>query len=248
MILPKNGNATVEPRSWLIYRTPARNWRGRVDCGVPATKLLGTKVFVGQCPPLVAKCGIAATGTRASNDGTRELTDWNLTTARTLIRPAITADAAALHRSRGEMPFDPQTRSVADTTALIAAMDDRPAPDAAGWQQFAVIARENGDFLGDIGVNFDTPRNDQAEIGFAFAGPARGHGLAAEAVGAMVDQLFASGRHRLIAQTDVRNTAAQRLLETLGFRREALHLESWQEAGQWFDELVYARLARERPR
>ena len=245
MILPKNSNATVEPWSWLIYRTPARNWRGRVDYRVLATKLLGTKVFVGQCPPLVAKCGIAATGTRASNDGTRELTDWNLTTARTLIRPAITADAAALHRSRGEMPFDPQTRSVADTLGLIAAMDRRPAPDAAGWQQFAVLARDDGRFLGDIGVNFDTPRNEQAEIGFAFAVAARAQGFASEAVGAMVDRLFASGRHRLIAQTDGRNMAAQRLLQALHFRREAVHLASWKEAGQWFDEFVYARLSHE---
>ena len=245
MILPKNGNATVEPRSWLIYRTPARNWRGRVDCRVPATKLLGTKVFVGQCPPLVAKCGIAATGTRASNDGTRELTDWNLTTARTLIRPAITADAAALHRSRGEMPFDPQTRSVADTLGLIAAMDRRPAPDAAGWQQFAVLARDDGRFLGDIGVNFDTPRNEQAEIGFAFAPAARGKGYAVEAVGAMVEVLFARGRHRLIAQTDMRNAATQKLLEKLRFRREAVHLQSWAEDGKWYDEVAYARLASE---
>ena len=143
------------------------------------------------------------------------------------------------------MPFDPQTRSLADTLALIAAMDRRAAPDAAGWQQFAVLARDDGRFLGDIGVNFDTPRNEQAEIGFAFAAPARGQGFATEAVGAMVDRLFASGRHRLIAQTDGRNTAAQRLLQALHFRREAVHLASWKEAGQWFDEFAYARLSHE---
>lgn len=173
------------------------------------------------------------------------LTDWNLTTQRTLIRPAVPGDAAALHHSRGEMPFDPQTRSIADTIGLIEAMARRTAPDDAGWQQFAVIARDDNGFLGDIGVNFDTPRNDQAEIGFAFAAPARGQGLAAEAVGAMVEQLFASGRHRLIAQTDARNTPAQRLLQGLHFRREAVHLASWEEAGHWFDEFVYARLSRE---
>jgi aminoglycoside 6'-N-acetyltransferase len=177
--------------------------------------------------------------------GSRNVADWNLMTRRTLIRPATTCDAAALHRSRGEMPFDPQTRSAADTLELIVAMDRRDAPDAAGWQQFSVLARADGRFLGDIGVNFDTPRNAQAEIGFAFAAAARGHGFASEAVGTMVEHLFATGRHRLIAQTDARNTAAQRLLQALRFRREAVHLESWQEAGQWFDEFAYARLASE---
>jgi len=171
--------------------------------------------------------------------------DWIITTPRTLVRAAAAGDAAALHASRGQMPFDRQTRTLAQTRRLIAAMDRRPARDAAGWQQFAVLEPGTGRFLGDIGVNFDTPRNRQAEIGFAFAPAARGQGLATEAVGAMVERLFARGRHRLIAQTDMRNLAAQRLLERLRFRREAVHLQSWDEDGRWFDEIGYARLASE---
>ena len=168
-----------------------------------------------------------------------------VTTTRTLVRPAVIADAGALHASRGQMPFDRQTRTLEETRKLIAGMDKRPVFDAAGWQQFAVLARDDGRYLGDIGVNFDTPRNRQAEIGFAFAPEARGQGFATEAVGAMVDRLFARGRHRLIAQTDMRNTATQRLLERLRFRREAMHLQSWEEDGRWFDEVGYARLAGE---
>lgn len=174
-----------------------------------------------------------------------KVNEWQIITERTWVRPATVGDAAAIHASRGQMPYDPQTRSLADTAALIAGMDQRPAPDAAGWQQFSVLGRSDDRFLGDIGVNFDTPRNKQAEIGFAFAPDARGRGLASEAVAAMVDKLFASGRHRLIAQTDMRNLPAQRLLERLRFRREAVHLQSWEEQGQWFDEIAYARLASE---
>ena len=170
------------------------------------------------------------------------MNDWQLHTERTLVRPAVLADAAAMHASRGQMPFDPQTRTPEDTLALIAGMARRPAPDAAGWQQFAVLARADGRFLGDIGVNFDTPRNRQAEIGFAFSPVARGQGLAFEAVSAIVAQLFAAGRHRLIAQTDMRNLPTQRLLERLRFRREAIHLQSWEEQGVWYDEIAYARL------
>ena len=173
------------------------------------------------------------------------MNEWQIITERTLVRPAVAADAAAMHASRGQMPYDPQTRNLADTGALIAAMGRRPAPDAAGWQQFAVLMRSDERFLGDIGVNFDTPRNRQAEIGFAFAPEARGQGLAGEAVAAMVARLFASGRHRLIAQTDMRNLSTQRLLERLRFRREAVHLQSWEEHGHWYDEIAYARLASE---
>lgn len=168
---------------------------------------------------------------------------WDFTTPRTRVRPALVGDAEALHVSRGQMPYDPQKRTLAQTRRLIVAMDRRPVRDAAGWQQFSVLDRLSGQFLGDIGVNFDTPRNRQAEIGFAFAPAAREQGYAGEAVGGMVDLLFARGRHRLIAQTDRRNLAAQRLLERLRFRLEAVTLQSWEEDGQWFDEVAYARLA-----
>jgi RimJ/RimL family protein N-acetyltransferase len=171
--------------------------------------------------------------------------EWDFVTPRTRVRPAVVGDAEALHASRGQMPYDPQKRTLAQTRRLIAAMDRRPVRDAAGWQQFAVLDRASGAFLGDIGVNFDTPRNRQAEIGFAFAPAARGQGFAGEAVGTMVDFLFTRGRHRLIAQTDRRNLAAQRLLERLRFRLEAVTLQSWEEDGQWFDEVAYARLASE---
>jgi [ribosomal protein S5]-alanine N-acetyltransferase len=174
-----------------------------------------------------------------------EAAGWTIRTPRTLVRPAVMGDVAALHASRGQMPFDPQTRTLAQTRRLVAAMDRRVARDAAGWQQFAVVDADSEAFLGDIGVNFDTPRNQQAEIGFAFAPAARRHGYATEAVGAMVEQLFARGRHRLIAQTDMRNIAAQKLLERLRFRREAVHLQSWAENGIWYDEVGYARLASE---
>jgi [ribosomal protein S5]-alanine N-acetyltransferase len=171
--------------------------------------------------------------------------DWVIRTPRTLVRPAVLADVEALHASRGQMPFDPQTRTLAETRRLIRAMERRVVTDQAGWQQFAVIDCSNDGYLGDIGVNFDTPRNRQAEIGFAFAPEARQRGLATEAVGALVDLLFARGRHRLIALTDMRNVATQRLLEKLRFRREAVHLQSWAEGDRWFDEVAYARLASE---
>lgn len=171
--------------------------------------------------------------------------DWRFDTLRTHIRPSLAGDAAALHASRGQMPYDPQTRSLADTQKLIADMAQRPTPEAPGWQQFTVLAADDGRFLGDIGVNFDIPRPRQAEIGFAFAPASRGQGFAQESVGALVAALFARGRHRLIAQTDGRNLAAQRLLERLRFRREGLHIKSWEEDGQWFDEVAYARLADE---
>ena len=136
-----------------------------------------------------------------------EIVDWHIETVRTLVRPAVVGDVADLHASRGQMPFDPQKRTLAQTRRLIASMDKRPVR--------------------------------------AVAPSARGHGYAAEAVGALVDYLFARGRHRLIALTDMRNVPTHRLLEKLRFRREGVYLQSWAEDGKWYDEVGYARLAGE---
>jgi RimJ/RimL family protein N-acetyltransferase len=166
-------------------------------------------------------------------------------TPRLLVRPMAVADADAYHRVRGMMPFDPQERSLDESRALVAGMVTRQEADAEGWQQFAILRREDGAYVGDIGVNFDTPRAQQAEMGFAVDEALRGQGLAAEAAGAVLAQLFASGRHRVTALTDIRNIPTQRLLERLGFRREAHFKSSWWHQGAWHDEVAYGLLASE---
>ena len=167
---------------------------------------------------------------------------WHFSTARLRIRPLLPADAADWHDVRAAAPFDPLTRTPAQTRELAEVMQRRPAIDADGWQQFA-ITDPLGQFLGDIGVRFSAPRLAQAEIGFAVRPDIQGRGIASEAVPAMVAQLFAQGRRRVAAVTDVRNRAAQRVLERCWFRLEGRFVESWRDGDQWFDELGYARLA-----
>lgn len=171
--------------------------------------------------------------------------NWVLQTERLIVRPVSVADADSYHRVRGMMPFDPQNRSLDESRALVAAMVTRSSVDAEGWGQFAIIERSSGAFIGDLGVNFDTPRARQAEFGFALDPAWRRGGLATEACAAMVDALFASGRTRVTALTDARNIAAQKLLERLRFRQEGRLVRSWQDGEKWYDEVIYARLADE---
>lgn len=169
--------------------------------------------------------------------------DWILETPRLTIRPMRVADADFYHRVRGLMPFDPQLRSLDQSRALVATMVTREAVDAEGWGQFAIVERATSAYVGDLGVNFDTPRARQAELGFAIDPAWRRAGIASEACAAMIAALFASGRTRVTALTDARNLAAQKLLERLRFRLEGRFVRSWQEGDAWFDELIYARLA-----
>ncbi|WP_164155854.1 GNAT family N-acetyltransferase [Sandarakinorhabdus rubra] len=160
-----------------------------------------------------------------------------------MIRPLRVEEARDWHRVRAAAPFDPLDRPVEESIALITAMQTRAAPDSDGWQQFALLRA--GRYVGDLGVRFSPPWNATCELGFAIDPALRGQGLASEATGAMVARLFASGRRRVVAVTDSRNRPAQRVLERNWFRLEGRFVESWRDGDAWFDELSYARLARD---
>ena len=86
------------------------------------------------------------------------------------------------------------------------------------------------------------------EIGYVFNRAYWGHGYAVESCKALMQQAFSSGIHRIYAECDPRNRHSWKLLEALGFQREA-HLRKnvffWKdENGKaiWKDTYIYAKL------
>jgi aminoglycoside 6'-N-acetyltransferase len=125
---------------------------------------------------------------------------------------------------------------------LAASHPDTPG----GWFQFAVTESVSGELLGDVaaGTDGDDPR--LAEVGFTFARAHQGRGYATEALTAVLDHLLRGrGKHRVSATCDARNAASVALLERVGMRREAHHLQNAWWHGEWTDEYVYAVLADE---
>ena len=53
--------------------------------------------------------------------------------------------------------------------------------------------------------------------------------------------------HRVYAVTDTRNAPAQRLLERVGFRREAKFVKNTWFKGEWSSEFLYAYLQEDFP-
>ncbi|HEY4294204.1 MAG TPA: GNAT family protein [Luteibacter sp.] len=63
----------------------------------------------------------------------------------------------------------------------------------------------------------------------------------------MLDLAFGTwGYRRALGSVDPRNVASMALLRSLGFRKEAHHVESCLVRGEWTDDVVFAMLARER--
>ncbi|MFZ5880031.1 MAG: GNAT family N-acetyltransferase [Chloroflexota bacterium] len=132
---------------------------------------------------------------------------------------------------------------------FIAEMKDAIPGREGYWFQAAIQRRSDYTLLGDVAFCPQRGNPRQAYLGFTLARRFWGQGYAGEAVGAVLGFLFGElDMHRLIAVCDAENANSYRLLERLGFRREAHHVESYPGADGWRDEYVYALLEREWPR
>ena len=97
-------------------------------------------------------------------------------------------------------------------------------PEAAGWLAWYVLVGHGEGRGGSVigGAGFLGPPGPEAtvEIGYSFVPEARGQGYAAEAVQALVQFAFGSGRvSRVIAHTGDDNLASSAVLRRCGFDR-----------------------------
>lgn len=114
------------------------------------------------------------------------------------------------------------------------------------WFQTALELKATHTLIGDVGYFPRKGYNGQAYLGYTLARPFWGQGYAREAVSRIIEYLMDELKlHRIVADCDTDNTSSIRLLEWLGFRREAHHVESYWLGDRWGDEYDYALLERE---
>lgn len=113
-------------------------------------------------------------------------------------------------------------------------------------EMIAVELKENHKMIGNIYLG----KRDfnSREIGFVFNRNFWGKGYAKESCRAIIEHAFQDGVHRIFAECDPENPNSWRLLESLGFEREA-HLKQnvyfWtDEQGNplWKDTYIYSLL------
>jgi len=173
----------------------------------------------------------------------------NLETKRTKIRYLRRDDLEDFYAFRSDpevcryQGYDPISRRSA--VEFIESLQGKEFGTAGEWVQLGVVLKETGRMIGDVGLK---PELDVrvVEFGISFSPDFQGRGLASEAVGATMDHLFDRYHvHRVIGSVDVDNVACIRLMERLGFRREAHFRNSFFDHGVWRDEYLYAVLDNE---
>lgn len=121
-------------------------------------------------------------------------------------------------------------------------LDQRISSD----EMIAVVLKATNKLIGNLYLG---KRDfDSLEIGYVFNKQYWGQGYAKESCGALIKKAFSEGVHRIFAECDPCNTASWRLLESLGFVREAHFKQNvyfWKDdRGNpiWKDTFVYSIL------
>lgn len=182
----------------------------------------------------------------------------HLNTKRLRLRRFDIADLIRVvrYRSKPEVArFQSWTAYGADEAMkLIREMKSRNPGTVGCWFQFAIERRADRatgsppqkPVIGDCGLKVTAADPTHAEIGFTLDSEFQGQGYGAEAVAALVDYCFRKLRlRRITATTDAMNAPSARLLERVGFRREAHFVENTFFKGGWGSECQFALLARE---
>ncbi|MEV0595137.1 GNAT family N-acetyltransferase [Nonomuraea cavernae] len=113
--------------------------------------------------------------------------------------------------------------------------------------ELAVRDAASGAFAGHLQLTQVTPMLGQAMIGYSLRSAFRGRGFMTRAVRLLTDWVFTrTALHRIVAGTDISNTASHAVLERAGFSRECVHRELFPQAdGTRSDDVAWVRL---RPR
>lgn len=136
--------------------------------------------------------------------------------------------------------------SPAEAMRLVVDQHGKDAGAPGEWRQIAIALRETDALIGDCALKVHAPEGQQAIFGITLAQSHQGQGYAYEALACLFDHLFMQMElHRVTADTDVLNTRSWRLMERLGMRREAHHVQSLWFKGRWADEYLYAILREE---
>lgn len=169
-------------------------------------------------------------------------------TARLTLRPFTPGDFDDLYayQSRQDVAryLDWYPRDAAQARNALEHQCAETVLDAEGdWLTFAVVLRDTGRVIGEVGLELLSRRNPQGETGFVFNPEFQGRGLATEAAEAMLALGFDRfGWHRIIGRCDARNSASAGVLRRIGMRLEAHFVQNRFVKGRWCDEFVFAIL------
>lgn len=173
--------------------------------------------------------------------------DNNLETNRLLIRPIQLNDAKPVFNYRSDSFINQYQgwipKTLNDVHDFINNKTSQEINQPETWFQFVIIKKSNNQLIGDVGIHFIDNDGFQVELGCTLDKNYHGKGFATEALKTVIDFIFTQlHKRRIIVSLDPRNNSSLRLIERLGFRKEAHFKQSLFINNEWVDDLVFAIL------
>lgn len=171
-----------------------------------------------------------------------------LETSRLLLRRVRESDWPELLALRGDktvMQYIPRTLVTTREQALehFTMIDSKiESGEGINW---AITRKEEDKLLGVLGHYRLQPENFRSEIGYMLLPDAQGQGIVPEAVTAILKYGFEHMQlHSVEAVIDPDNIASEKVLQKLGFVKEAHILENEYFDGRFWDTVIYSLLQR----
>jgi ribosomal-protein-alanine N-acetyltransferase len=172
-----------------------------------------------------------------------------LETPRLVLRELVPADVEVIHRIQSDPQVvryfgRPAHATLAESEKKLQIVFDA-LRDTTGIR-WGLALRDGGALAGTCGIWRWNKDHRFAEIGYELAPAYWGRGLMVEALSPILRYGFTKmDLHRVEATIDPENQASRRVLEKLGFKRDALMRENWLYNGKFTDSAIYSLLDRE---
>ncbi len=172
-----------------------------------------------------------------------------LETERLIIRPITLDDKNEIFEYRGDKETNKYQGWIPEKIDDVVTFIEKIAkqidePDT--WFQLVIIEKQAQKIIGDLGLHFLDSENKQVEIGCTLDKAFHHRGYATESIKKVIDYLFMElNKHRIVTSIDPDNKNSIRLVEKIGFRKEAHFIESLFINGKWVDELIYALIEKD---
>ncbi|SDX86592.1 Protein N-acetyltransferase, RimJ/RimL family [Lutibacter oricola] len=168
-------------------------------------------------------------------------------TERILIRPIKPSDSKKVYSYRSDSNTNKFQnwipKSIIDVDAFIA-KNPQEFNKPETWFQVVIINNKNNEIIGDIGIHFID--SYQCELGITLDKKHHGKGYASEALKGVINYLFNKlDKHRITTSIDPKNANSIKLVERIGFRKEAHFKQSLLINNKWVDDIIYAILKKE---
>jgi len=163
------------------------------------------------------------------------------------LRPAKVSDFSVIKTYRQDPEncrYIRPAESDEDTMKIVEQLSKPWEMKSGHWNGLVICLQEDYTLVGEIVFRVEDWENSRAEIGYRLSETAAGKGICTQAATLLINYIISEfGFYKLVAKCDPRNISSFRVMEKLGFVREAFFKEHYRIGEEWTDQYDYGLMS-----